>query len=322
MARMLVLAMLALSATPAYADGGADAERCRHEVFGDRIEFSGRIAGDIDAAIDYCTRAIQSGTLADPALAAVFHSRGLAHGAAGRYAGALKDFDAAIKLDPNHARAYFARATTYARINQVDSAIADFDRSIELDPNYTLAYASRGTSYRLLGRYDRAIADYDEAIRRNPDDPSGYESRGRTEYMSGKFAAAADDLAAAVQRAPGDHYPVLWLYLARLRAGSKGLSELRNSERLSLDEWPGAVVRMYLGDITPTAAAAAANHSDAAIHKSQRCELDFYFAQLLIVRERDRADEIVKFLRKAVDGCPHDLMEYTGAIAELDRLGK
>lgn len=321
MTRLFVLAVLLCVSTSLLADGRDDAERCRQEVFGDRSEYSGRLAGAVSDALEFCSRAIESGDLTGAALAAALHSRGLALGAAGRDDDAIADFSAAIGIDARHARAHFGRATALARTGKLEAAIADFDRSIALDPGYTLAYSGRGTCYRELGQFDRAIADYDEAIRRDPADSFAYESRGRAHFLVGRFGPAADDLAAAVQRAPENPYPVLWLYLARQRAGGKGLAELkRNATRLESDEWPGPVVDMYLGRSTPAEVGEVANSSDAAVYQARWCELDFYFAELLIAREPQRVEEIAQFLRKAVDGCPHDFMEHAGAVAEIKRL--
>ena len=57
----------------------------------------------------------------------------------------------------------------------------------------------------------------------------------------------------------------------------------------------------------------------AAIKSNERCEAQFYLGQWHILRD-ERADAI-EALRKAVETCPKEFIEYTDAVIELKRLG-
>src|SRR2546427_11830301 len=57
---------------------------------------------DPDAAIQYCTKAIQSSQLSDEDLAVVLYTRGNAYLNKMDYDRAIQDHDQAIRLDPNY----------------------------------------------------------------------------------------------------------------------------------------------------------------------------------------------------------------------------
>ena len=172
----------------------------------------------------------------------------------------------------------------------------------------------RGAAYRVKGQLDRAIADLSEAIRLAPDVTEFYLGRGTTNFAAGHFEAAVSDIARGVREKPGDGYAVVWVYLARLRAnGPDALAELKiNAEWVKRDEWPYAVVTLYLGRGSPEAVLAAAGKPD------DRCEAHFYIGAWRLARgERAEASEALK---AAVDTCPKDFVEYSGAQAELKRM--
>jgi len=83
------------------------------------------------------------------------------HQAAGRkliqeakFAEAIEQLSAAIRLDATSARAYNARGYAQMRLKHFAGAIADFDNAIRLDPNYVNAYQNRAARQR-FGRQGR-----------------------------------------------------------------------------------------------------------------------------------------------------------------------
>jgi lipoprotein NlpI len=79
-------------------------------------------------------------------------------------------------------------------------------------------------------------------------------------------------------------------------------------------QWPFPVVKLFLEQGTPEAMLAAADKPE------ERCEAQFYLGQWHLLRDA-RANSI-EALRKAVESCPKDFIEYAGALAELKRLGQ
>jgi len=118
---------------------------------------------------------------------------------------------------------------------------------------------------------------------------------------------------------PSDPYAVLWLYLARARAGEDGRGDLATqATRLNLSKWPGPVLALYLGNAAPEALLPAARDSDPKKQREQQCEAYFYLGQQALLRG-DRA-EAIRLFRAAVDTGVTDFIEYQGAQMELKRL--
>jgi lipoprotein NlpI len=198
----------------------------------------------------------------------------------------------------------------------LDQAIGDLDEAIKLDPKLAAAFVVRGGLYRDKDDLEHTIADYDEAIRLDAKNPNVFFARGRAFHDSGDLARAIIDFGEAVRLKPGDAYPVLWLYFVRERVGNRAaVSELeQNAQQLKRTDWPYPVVELYLGQRTPDATLSAPTKPN------DRCEAQFYIGEWQLLRA-DRAAAAVS-LKAAVDTCPKDFVEFTGARAELKRLGQ
>src|SRR6202035_1531080 len=85
------------------------------------------------------------------------------------YAGALADYDQAIKVSPQ-AKLLSNRGDGDQAMKDYDRAIADFDAALSLDPKFQRAYNNRGAAWRGKGDRTRALQDYAEAVRLNPSD--------------------------------------------------------------------------------------------------------------------------------------------------------
>ncbi len=84
-----------------------------------------------------------------------------------RYADAIRDLDAAIRLEPEHTELYHWRGCAFAETNQCEKAIADFTRVIEHDTDQTgyhgVELFNRGIAHANLGQFTEALADYEQA---------------------------------------------------------------------------------------------------------------------------------------------------------------
>jgi tetratricopeptide (TPR) repeat protein len=254
-----------------------------------------------------------------PNLAQAFNNRGSIYRARGDAERAIADFDAAIRLGPGSAEAFYNRGSAYLAKGVHDRAVADFDRAIALDPTFAAALASRGLAHDAMGDAGRAVADYDAALRLAPGDGPGspllYRLRGYLGFRMANYAAATSDLAHVVRQQPADAYPVLWLYLARARAGDRdATSRMRaNARGLKSTDWPFPVTELLVGKRTPQQTLSSAKSP------AEQCEAQFYIGEWHLLR-RDRA-AARRAWETAVDTCPKSLAEYAGAVAELKRLG-
>jgi lipoprotein NlpI len=313
--------------------------------------------GTADLILGSPPRAIADFTQAlalDPRRVLVFGYRGNAFLATGDNDAAIADFDRAIELDPNYADARYGRATAARNKGDNDRAIADYTKVLEIDPNYLDALAYRGIAYRAKEDFSHAIADFDRLIQHNPNDPQAYnlrggvyrdmgdtgnalgdfdaalklapdnvsvlDNRGFTELFSAHYSEAASDFAHAMTLQPAYPYRVLWLDLARRKAGQAHAEELsRNRARLNLTAWPAPLIRLYDGQATGEEVRAAAGLGPTAKAQTDRaCEFAFYMGELSLAggdRTMARAE-----LQKAAMTCPHSYLEYGGAVRELSGL--
>src|SRR5690349_3083426 len=118
--RLLVAAAVAAVLLPAAPAAADDAATCR------------RASGA--AALEACTRSIESGTYQGHALAVLLYNRGYEYHDADDHDRAIADFNEAIRIDPGYAKAFYGRAGRYAAKRDYVRALADYDEAIRLDP--------------------------------------------------------------------------------------------------------------------------------------------------------------------------------------------
>lgn len=251
-----------------------------------------------------------------PDYANAYWNRARVHAGKGDFAAARADFDKAIELKPQDADLYENRAEFRSALDDNRGAITDYDKALALDPSSAPALNGRGNSYFALGQTDKALADFDSAIKIDPDYGNPYTNRGRIALFHGNRPAdAAKDLATAVRLNPDDDYAVLWLHIARVRAGVQDHHELAaNAAKLDASEWPHPLVALFLGETDPAAVRRAAQGA------AQNCEADFYLGMFEL--EKNGRDEAKKLISSAASGCPGDMLEKAAAAAELARWPK
>ncbi len=81
----------------------------------------------------------------------------------GKFAEAIEELSAAIRLDPTSSHACNARGYAYMRTKRLKEALADFDNAIRLDPKYVNAYQNRAAARRRSGDADGASADLEKS---------------------------------------------------------------------------------------------------------------------------------------------------------------
>jgi lipoprotein NlpI len=337
-----------------------------------------RLAGNYDRAIEEYTAIINR----PPGVskwAPDYNRRGQSYQGKGDFDRAIADFDKAIHLDPNFSEAYFNRCDTLRRIGNIDRALADCEEAARLKADYL---DPRDMTLRMLfgrGDIDIARAKVDEAIAVRPQTVSAiidhrfYRGQIRLFYDN-RPAEAAEDFAATLTSAfdyrvvggafggqdvdgvnvgdlmgykhpfvPDAYYAVLWLRMARARAGQDYTKELdENVEKLgepirqkllletirntnnevlaaTLRPWPGWFIALYLGKLAPEKIRdVAAGSADQDVRRRRLCDVDFYVGEHAL--EKGSSEEGRRLLQAAADGCPATAPEYGFAKAELKRL--
>ena len=312
--RILVLSAV-LAATiamsgPAWAETGDENwDRCKD------------VHNDPDLRIGACTAIIQSGRETTSNLAAAFSNRCTGHIDKREYDLAIEDCDQAISLDPRYAVAFYNRGIAYRSKGQYDHAIQDYDQAISLDPRYAYAFSNRGNAYYYKGQYDRAIQDYDQAISLDPKYAHAFNGRGWANFNLARFSAAARDFEQSLAITASQAYTVLCLHLARARDTQEDAEEFkRNAAKLDLKAWPGPIISFYLKQMTAEQVREAAKSGDEKAQHEQGCDASFYLGEDAVLRQNTA--EAGRLLRQAQETCPPDFFGYSGAAAELKRLGE
>jgi lipoprotein NlpI len=270
--------------------------------------------GDPDRAIGDYNQAIQH----DPKSAAAFNNRGIAYQAKDQFDRAIEDFNEAIRLDPKYAAAFNNRGNTNRAKGEFDHAIEDFNEAIQLDRKYTVAFNNRGNTYRAKGEFDRAIADYDEAIRLDPKDSGAYLNHGLANFYSGSLPKALADFNQANALNAKFAHIVLWREIVD-RRGNLPSRLAEAMTQIDMTKWPAAIVRLYLGQMTPEAVLDAAHDPNADTNRDQFCEANFYIGELAL--QRGTKDEAVRLFGLAAADCRKNTNFWADANAELKALG-
>ncbi len=272
--------------------------------------------GEWDNAIKDYVEAIRL----DPKYAPAFINRGNARQNLKEYDKAIKDYDGAIRLDPKYAPAFINRGNARQNLKEYDKAIQDYDGAIRLDPKDAVPFINRGNAWRNLKEYNKAIKDYDEAIRLNPKYAHAYFNRGNLLLSTRRPKASADFQTTIDVQGWKGHYATYATILGQLSARIEGDDAsakkfLSNAEgKLDEKAWPYPAVQYLRGDLDEAALLKLATDDDK--RTKARCFLGFDF--LL----RGKKDQALEHFRWVKDKGTKSFVEYTLAVAELDRLEK
>ncbi len=184
-----VAVLIMAPAAPTRADAQADFMAAR----------AAAKAGDLDGAIRYYTKVIQSGNISKRNLALTYFSRARVYDRKRDADRSIADYTRAIRIRPDYADAYTNRGIWYRRKGQYGKAIADYNRAARIKPNDADIYNNRGVAYKNMRRYDKAIADYNKAIHLNPKYASSYYNRGRVYELTGRKNLAIQDYRTALR---------------------------------------------------------------------------------------------------------------------------
>src|SRR5262249_11976558 len=215
--------------------------------------------------------------------------------------------------------AHSQRGYAHFAKGRADQAIVDYNEALRIAPNNADANSLRGWAHFVKGSMNRAVADSTAAIRVDPNMVFAYRNRCRAQLYSGRAKAAADDFAAAVRLTPTDALGIIWLHLARVRAGQNDLGEFRdNVAKVDRSQWPGTLLDVVTGAATPEqvgdiAMGAAGNKTQA----ERVCDAQVYFG-LLQLAAGDKGEARALF-KAAVEDCPIGIAEATElAVANLE----
>ena len=272
-----------------------------------------------DAIVLY-GRALESQELSPANRIEAYLGRAMEYGIGGQHDRAVADYDEAIRLGAGY-DAYERRGLAQHNAGRPDKAVADFDAAIRLAQAEPGPYVSRAGAHRAMGALDKAIADFNQAVRLRSDSEAMFIGRGKVYFLRAEYLLAIDDFARAVAMAPGISPQVLWLHLARQRAGQKDHAEfVLNASRVDFDDWPGQLIGLHVGRRTLEVVVDAAKWGSAAEKRLQGCEAPLHLGFYAL--NRGATDEAKTRFNAARGACPATDVEADIAKAELARLTK
>jgi tetratricopeptide (TPR) repeat protein len=251
-------------------------------------------------------------------------------------------FDRLTKSDPGNADWQSNLTATDDEVGYVQAALGDpsaaltsyqagldiMERLEKSDPGnanwpsgLAIAYKVVGAALFDLGRMEEALNNFNAAIQigKAPDNSEIYWRRALAELYTKDNAAAADDAAMAVKLKPANPYNVIWLHIARARAGQNDADELAaNAKALDRGKWPWPVVALFLDSATPDAARTAAASAEPSAPVGQSCEADFFIGVYLT--DKGAQADARESLQSAADRCPNGYTQHEAATLELARL--
>jgi tetratricopeptide (TPR) repeat protein len=140
---------------------------------------------------------------ADPRAARAHVDRAWALNDGGDLDLAVRECEAALRLDDRCVGALACRANVLIKRRDFPAAVADLTRAIAIDPGYHMAYVDRAWAHNASGDHDRALADAGQAVRLKPDEAEGYYQRGSARAGKGMHREAVEDFTLAIRYRAG-----------------------------------------------------------------------------------------------------------------------
>jgi lipoprotein NlpI len=217
------------------------------------------------------------------------------------------------------AELYWERGVQFGDLHHYKEAIEDYTRSIKLRTGFADAYLNRAVAHARLQHYDAAFADLKSTLRIDPANATAYNTRGALNFLLGHYQEAVDDFKQYLKLRPDDSYRLLWLYISEKNLAPDKPDDLANYvEGVSLDIWPGAVVRLFLGEVPVENVTRALTDKMQKWNTGSRCEAYFYLGQYYLIHgDRGKA---LQYFRKAVQTKATGYMEYEFAVAYSQKL--
>jgi tetratricopeptide (TPR) repeat protein len=131
---------------------------------------------------------------------------------AGNLAGAIAEYDKAIKLEPTNAEYMFRKGKTYMMMKDQDNAIMCFEKTVQLKKGYVDGHKALAVLYKRKNKLPEAIKQYDEAFQGETDNQKKAEYKISIIKLLAKmkkFNEAGNHINDAKQVAP-DNLDVLY----------------------------------------------------------------------------------------------------------------
>lgn len=126
--------------------------------------------GDAKDGINACNTALSEQALTLQDRASTYVNRGILRARIDDTAGALSDYDTALRLKPDLAEGYIDRGANFISLKRYQAALDDLNKGLTLGANEPhIAYYDRAIVHESLGNIRAAYEDYKKAVELQPD---------------------------------------------------------------------------------------------------------------------------------------------------------
>lgn len=213
---------------------------------------------------------------------------------------------------------YMQRSLAYSRIFHFNEALNDLNQALRLNPGSAKAHYLRAIVYARLEKNEQAYADFDKTLKLNPKYLSALLQRAHLYFLHGKYEAAQKDFTQYLQEKPNDLYRMLWIFLCERYQRRDGSVLGFYSNNQDLSAWPGAMVKLYRGDVDLQDLVPPLKRTLKRWNAASRCEAYFYLGQFHFIRGEMR--QALAYFQEAVKTRQKALIEYEFALVYVDRL--
>ena len=150
---------------------------------------------------------------------AAYVNLGRVYATTGRYPDAIREYQAALRLDPVSVAAYQGLAEVYRVSSRPKEAEAVYQQAIRLRPEDWLSHTMLGTFYYERSRYADAEAPFRRVSELTPDNYLAWYNLGALHLATGKYDLAGNEFrrSIALKEAPGGYLGLAAVYSAQGR---------------------------------------------------------------------------------------------------------
>jgi protein O-mannosyl-transferase len=127
---------------------------------------------------------------------------GMSLAAQGRFAEAIAEHTAALRLKPDDATAHYNMGRALFNVGKLAEAKAEFVAALQIDPDLAEAHNNLGLTLARLGRFAEAIPEHRAALRLKPHNARAHNNLGLALATLGQVAEAVEEYRAALRLMP------------------------------------------------------------------------------------------------------------------------
>jgi tetratricopeptide (TPR) repeat protein len=144
--------------------------------------------GDYDTSV----RGLKAALELDPTSSIAIRILGIVFNLMGQHSNSVTAFSRSLDLDPQDAKAYYYRCLALSA-NDSASAVRDCEAALKLDPDLAEAHLGLANAFLALGDTNRAFSEASKLIELRPDSTMGFALRGKVLARTGNYSAANRD---------------------------------------------------------------------------------------------------------------------------------